>query len=128
MTDIIKATIVTADVPNANGRTYARATLEKAVEAQKHTRTWVTLGMPNGSQVDLSEIAGQAGNWAWHGDDLVAEIAIMDTPRGRMVKEILEAKDDFDYRPAGYGKVDEAGNVTDFRFVSIGVLAKGTGA
>lgn len=129
MTDIIKAVIAIADVPNANGRTYSRDTLEKAVEHQrKKERTWVTLGMPNGNQVDLSEIAGQAGNWSWDGDNLIAEIAIMDTPRGKLVQELLDAKSEFDFRPAGFGKVDTAGCVTDFRFISIGALAKGSGA
>jgi Prohead core protein serine protease len=125
---IIKATILTADTPNANGRTYARDTLERAVaEQEKKGRTWVTLGMPKGNQVDLAEIAGQAGNWSWDGDNLIAEIAIMDTPRGALVKELLAAGE-CDYRSAGYGEVDRDGKVTNFRFISIGVLQKGTGA
>ena len=129
MNDVIRATIAVADVANANGRIYSRHALEKAVaEQNRKGRTWVTLGMPNGSKIDLSEIAGQAGNWSWDGDNLIAEIAIMDTPRGALVKELLGSDGECDYRPAGYGQVDAAGVVTNFRFISIGVLAKGSGA
>ena len=129
MTDIIRATIVVADTPNANGRTYPRHTLERAVAEQNgKSRTWVTLGMPNGNKIDLSEIVGQAGNWSWDGDRLVAEIALMDTPRGALVKELISTDGELDYRPAGYGQIDAAGIVTNFRFISIGALRKGNGA
>ena len=124
----IVARIQEADKPNSNGRIYPREALEKAVaEQQKKGRTWVTLGMPGRNVVDLNEIAGQAGNWSWDGDTLCAEIAVMDTPRGKLVKEMLETVQP-DYRFAGMGDVSEDGVVTNFRIMSIGVLAPGSGA
>ena len=129
MNDIIKAVIIAADTLNANGRIYPRGALEKTVAGEvRKGRTWVTLGMPRGARLELDEIVGQAGNWSWDGDNLQAEIVLMSTPRGEEVKALLEAKNEFDYRPAGIGEVDKDGVVTNFRFISIGMLAKGTGA
>jgi len=125
----IVARIQEADRPNSNGRVYPRKALEKAIEEQsKKDRTWVTLGMPSGTSVELDKIVGQAGNWSWDGDMLCAEIAIMATPCGEVVKKMLEDSIQPDYRFAGIGQVSEDGVISDYRIISIGVLAPGTGA
>ncbi len=125
---IIVARIQEADKPNANGRIYPREVLEKAIADQEAKgRTWVTLGMQGSTTVDLSEVAGQAGNWHWDGDTLCAEIAVMDTPKGKIVKELLESVQP-DYRFAGIGTVNPDGTISDYRITSVGVLAPGSGA
>lgn len=130
MTPIV-ARIQVADTPNSNGRVYPRDVLEKAIEEQsKKDRTWVVMGMPEGAGtgVDLAKIVGQAGNWSWDGDMLCAEIAVMDTPQGRILKQMLNESLQPDYRFAGIGQVSPDGVISDYRIVSIGVLAPGTGA
>lgn len=129
----INAKLVVADEKNANGRIYPREHLEKAVaEQSKKDRTWVTLGMCEGTTVEVEKIAGQAGEFYWDGNTLCAKVVLMETPMGKIAKQLIDnfQKNSIsaDYRLAGVGNIDEDGVVTDYRMSYVAMLAPGTGA
>lgn len=131
MNNIIKARIVQADVPNANGRTYPREVLEaamKQVELSGQNRLFATLGMPEGATISLTEICAIVGNLAFDEENfLVGDVIPLQTPNGDHLKEMLAAGLKFDYRLAGIGTIEE-NVVRDFKFMAIGVLPEGTGS
>jgi len=125
---MIKVRLVQADVPNANGRVYPRDVLESALKAIQKNRLFAQFGMPEGTSIDLLEIAASVGNFSFDDEGfLCAELIALETPKGKVLTESLVSTE-FDYRPAGIGRVDKNGVITDYRFTSIGVLSKGSGA
>jgi hypothetical protein len=120
----IFARICQADVPNSAGRIYPRAVLEKI--ATKNV--YATLGMPEGTAVEMEKVAALVGNWSFDSEGyLVGEVAVMGTASGQVLMETVKSGGGWDYRLAGIGTVQD-NVVSDFRVISIGVVPKGQGS
>ncbi len=120
-------TILKADVPNANGRIYPRATVEQMVKQCKanQNRIFGTIGMPEGNTLDIAEISHSVNNLRITEDgDLVGDVMVLDTPKGEVMKELLTQRT-YDFRTAGIGKIDENGVVSDIQLISISMVSDG---
>jgi hypothetical protein len=122
--------IAEADTPNKNQRVYPREELEKITKME---RVFVTMGYCEGASVNLDQVVGQVGNFKF--DDkgnLLAELAIMKTPNGKIIEELIAAGSQFDYRTAGIATLepqeDGTSVVRDFRPAYVAVLPSGSGA
>lgn len=110
----MKITILECDKPNKNGRIYPKELFEKGVNDSK--TVYGKIGMVEGDGViDLSKISHKVDFIQLEGDILVGELTILDTPEGKILKDMnsmngVDISNNF--RPAGMGnirRVEEGG-------------------
>jgi hypothetical protein len=91
----LKGIIQKANTKNQNKRIYPRAILAREVEnygkAIKERRAFGELDHPERSTVNLSEVSHLVTNAWWDGDDVMGEIEVLPTPKGKILEAILEA-------------------------------------
>ena len=85
-----------AGAQNQNGRVYDRAILER--EVQKYMENFVKVGNaygeldhPESPIVSLKNASHVVTELWWEGDDLMGTMALLDTPSGNIVKNIIQA-------------------------------------
>ena len=123
-------TVLRVDHPNSNKRIYPRAVIEKAITeidgpllGEFFDGTW---SRPIPSQLDKA--SHEVTKIYLDGDYLMAEIKPLNTPQGRLLKNLLCDKAEFSFRPAGTAsgcRVDLYGNCVigrNYKFVSIDVM------
>ena len=130
MTELhLTGTFLEADKPNANGRVYPRAVLEDIARQikEKDGRVFGQVGFPEGTSVDLSKVSHIVGDVHVNEQgELIGKIIPLKTPAGEILTSLLEDfkknKVNYGFRPAGIGKVDENGVVSDYRLISIDLV------
>lgn len=92
---IVKGVIQRADVPNQNGRVYPKALLEreesKYIPKMKERRAFGELDHPDSNTINLKNVSHILIETWWEGNDLCGKSEILDTPSGRILKELLKA-------------------------------------
>lgn len=119
--------VLQADKPTPNGHVYPEAVLRSAVEkAQKLVETGRWLGNADGkTPVVLSEVTHKITALRMEGTAMVAEIEFLDTPRGLMAQQMLDAVGEslpgarVRLVPSGRGSTTQAGVVEDYVLESI---------
>ena len=91
----IKGTFLQADVKNRNGRIYPMAILEKEVgrynkEFIQKKRAFGELGHPDGPTVNLERVSHMITDLYPDGKNFIGEAKIMDTPYGKIVKNLID--------------------------------------
>ena len=111
--------VAKADVANGNKRLYPRAVLEAAVadfKALPPRAMYGQMGMPTSSVMQLSMASHIVTDLKMVGDYLVAEIELIATPHGVILKQLMETPDTVAFRTAGVGN----GQVNDDGVLIIG--------
>jgi hypothetical protein len=112
-TKIFKAEICVADVPNRNGRVYPRRVLEEQVAKwkQKAQNRLIFGGIEPKVAPMLSDASHLVTDIFMDGDKLTAEVEMIDTPSGRVLKKLLDDGVSVKFNMAGIGtaKKDEKG-------------------
>ncbi len=119
MDKLIVASIATGGVPTSNGRTYSTETLQKAVD------TWNGIKSPKfgviGNDtsditrgINLDRVALSVLNVKMDENDVIATMRVLDTPKGKILQDLLRGDVGVRYVTAGMGQIDENRNVTDF--------------
>ena len=104
-----------ADVKNQNGRKYPREILEREVQNyQKQIAERVSVGQldhPVDSVINLSDACHIITDLHWEGQDVVGTLEVLPTPKGNIVKQLLEAgvKIGISSRAVGETKKDTEG-------------------
>jgi len=85
-----------SDVKNLNGRVYPRQVMQEAVdaaqEAIKDGRFIAELEHPSSLKVNIAEIAAKVESLSMLGDgSVVGEMTILDTPKGKIIKELVDS-------------------------------------
>lgn len=92
---LVPAIIQRADAVNQNKRIYPRAILEREVEnyrkAVMEGRATGELDHPDSSIVSLENVSHVIRDIGWQGNDVVGTIEILNTPKGRIAQELMEA-------------------------------------
>ena len=91
----IKGVFMEADVKNRNNRMYPMAVLEKEVkrynrEYIQQKRAFGELGHPDGPTVNLERVSHLITKLYPDGKQFVGEAKIMDTPFGKIVKNLID--------------------------------------
>jgi hypothetical protein len=91
----IKGTFLQADVKNRNGRIYPMEILAKEVtrynkEFIQKKRAFGELGHPDGPTVNLERVSHMITDLYPDGKNFVGEAKIMDTPYGKIVKNLID--------------------------------------
>ena len=91
----IRGIFLQSEIKNRNGRVYPKETLAKEVsrynrEFVEQKRAFGELGHPDGPTVNLERVSHMITNLYPDGNNFVGEAKIMDTPYGKIVKNLID--------------------------------------
>ena len=110
----IRGPFMQAEVKNRNGRIYPMPVLEK--EVAKYNRNFIRekrafgeLGHPDGPTVNLERVSHITTSLVPDGKNFLGEAKIMDTPMGKIVKNLMDEDCKLGVSSRGMGSLDERG-------------------
>lgn len=105
-----------ADAKNGNGRIYPRHILKREVENYKklvgEKRALGELDHPDDSVVNLKNVSHMVVDVWWNGDDVMGKIKLLDTPSGRIAKDLISSGCTLGISSRAMGSVREANGTT----------------
>ena len=116
----IRGIFMQADVKNRNGRIYPYDILAKEVTKYnknfiKENRAFGELGHPDGPTVNLERVSHMITDLHPDGKDFIGEAKIMDTPMGKIVKNLMDEGAKLGVSSRGMGSLDEKGGTNYVR-------------
>ena len=110
----IRGPFMQAEVKNRNGRVYPMKVLSKEVEKYnknfvQQNRAFGELGHPDGPTVNLERVSHRITSLRPDGQNFIGEAKIMDTPMGKIVKNLMDEECKLGVSSRGMGSLDERG-------------------
>ena len=124
--------IQTADKKNGNGRVYPEKVLKKEIDNYQRViadnRATGELDHPDDSVINLKNVSHMITECWWEGKDVMGKIKVLDTPSGRILKDLINAGVKLGISSRGLGSVTESmGNITveeDFQLICFDIVAE----
>jgi hypothetical protein len=114
---IVKGVLQRAEAKNQNGRIYPKEILDREIRkyaaaniAQR--RALGELDHPDSSVVNLSNVSHNILEVHWSGDDVIGTVEVLNTPAGKILKELFEAGITLGISSRGMGSVKNLGENT----------------
>ena len=109
---VVQGVLQRASAKNQNGRVYPKQILQReCVRYQKEYidqhRALVELDHPESSIVNLNNVSHNVLKIWWNGDDLMGAVQILETPSGKILKELFKAGITLGISSRGLGSVKE---------------------
>ena len=123
----------TADKQNGNGRVYPYNVLKREMgnyeKIVKDDRACGELDHPDDSVVNLKNVSHIVTDIWWEGKDVMGKLKVLDTPSGRILKDLVNAGVKLGISSRGLGSVTEGldGKVTvenDFQLICFDVVSE----
>ena len=112
----IEGVFLQGDITNRNGRMYPVSTLEREVE--KYNENFISkgralgeLGHPDGPIINLDRVSHLITSLKREGNNFVGKARILDTPMGRVAKELLDEGVKLGVSSRGLGSIKEQNGV-----------------
>ena len=107
----IRGIFMQADVKNRNGRVYPMEILQKEVTKYnknfiRENRAFGELGHPEGPTVNLERVSHMITELHPDGKNFIGEAKIMDTPMGKIVKNLMDEGAKLGVSSRGMGSLD----------------------
>ncbi len=114
---IVKGVLQRAEAKNQNGRIYPKPILEREIKKYSATniaqrRALGELDHRDSSVVNLSNVSHNIMEVHWKGDDVVGTVEILNTPAGKILKELFEAGITLGISSRGLGTTQTIGENT----------------
>ena len=111
----IKGVFMQAETKNRNGRVYPLDVLQKEVarynkELVESKRAFGELGHPEGPTVNLDRVSHMIEELVPEGNNIIGKAKILDTPNGKIVKELINAGAKLGVSSRGMGTLEKKGN------------------
>ena len=108
----IKGIFLQADIKNRNGRVYPMEVLQKEVGKYnknfiEQKRAFGELGHPDGPTVNLERVSHMITSLKEDGKNFIGEAKIMDTPMGKIVKNLMDEGAKLGVSSRGMGSLDQ---------------------
>ena len=108
----IKGIFLQADIKNRNGRVYPMEVLEKEVGRYNkkfinEKRAYGELGHPDGPTVNLERVSHMVTELYPDGKNFIGEAKIMETPMGKIVKNIMDEGGKLGVSSRGMGSLNQ---------------------
>ncbi len=104
--------IQTAEKQNGNGRVYPDKVLKREIENYqkiiKDNRASGELDHPDDSVINLKNVSHMVTDCWWEGKDVMGKIKVLDTPSGRILKDLINAGVKLGISSRGLGSVRES--------------------
>ena len=108
----IKGIFMQADIKNRNGRIYPMEVLEK--EVSRYNKNFIgekracgELGHPDGPTVNLERVSHLVTSLTPDGKNFIGEAKIMETPMGKIVKNLMDEGAKLGVSSRGMGSLDQ---------------------
>jgi len=115
----IRGVFMQADIKNRNGRVYPVDTLAK--EVKRYTETFINkkrafgeLGHPDGPTVNLERVSHMITSLKGEGKNFIGEAKVMDTPYGKIVKNLIDEGAQLGVSSRGMGSISNGRVGKDF--------------
>ena len=113
------------DTPNGNGRVYSKKVLQREIENYwklvKERRALGELDHPDDSVINLKNASHLVTDMGWDGPALMGKVEILDTPSGKILRNLAESGVTLGISSRGLGSVrEERGRVMvedDFQLI-----------
>lgn len=120
--------LMQADVRNGNKRVYPLQEIQRAVEQiQEHIKNghyiMGELNHPDSLSINLANVSHAITEIRMDGTNAVGKCKLLNTPMGNIAKGILEGGIKLGVSSRGTGNVTNEGQVSDFNFVTIDIVA-----
>ena len=117
---------------NGNGRIYRKETLQREVEnyqkAIQERRALGELDHPDDSVVNLKNCSHLMTKMWWDGESVMGKIEVLDTPSGKILKELVRAGIKLGISSRGLGSVNEKNGETivedDFQLICFDMVSE----
>ena len=124
--------IQTADKKNGNGRSYPFKVLKREIDNYsnviKDNRALGELDHPDDSVINLRNVSHIVTDVWWEGKDVMGKIKVLDTPSGRILKDLINAGVKLGISSRGLGSVKESmGNTVvreDFELICFDIVSE----
>jgi len=125
--------IQTAGKKNGNGRVYPKKVLEKEIanyqKIIRDNRATGELDHPEDSVINLKNVSHIIVECWWQGDDVMGKIKVLDTPSGRILKDLINAGVKLGISSRGLGSVNESYDGTihvneDFQLICFDIVSE----
>ena len=108
----IRGIFMQSDIKNRNGRVYPQEVLAKEVAKYNknfitQNRAFVELGHPDGPTVNLERVSHMITKLAPDGKNFIGEAKIMDTPMGKIVKNLMDEGARLGVSSRGMGSLEQ---------------------
>jgi hypothetical protein len=112
----IKGVFMQAEIKNRNGRMYPQHVLEKEVgrynkEYVNQKRAFGELGHPDGPTVNLERVSHMITKLYPDGKNFIGEAKVMDTPYGKIVKNLIDEGAKLGVSSRGMGSLEPKGKM-----------------
>jgi len=122
----------TADKQNGNGRVYPYEVLKREMENYnkivEDNRACGELDHPDDSVVNLKNVSHIITKIWWEGKDVLGKIKVLDTPSGRILKDLVKAGVKLGISSRGLGSVTESAGQTiveaDFQLICFDMVSE----
>ncbi len=122
----------TADKKNGNGRSYPYKVLKREIDNYKKVvqdnRACGELDHPDDSVINLKNVSHIVTDCWWEGKDVMGKIKVLDTPSGRILKDLVKAGVKLGISSRGLGSVKEAMGATvvqeDFELICFDIVSE----
>ena len=128
----IEGVLMQSETKNLNGRVYPGAVMSKEVgrynkEYVEQNRAMGELGHPEGPTVNLERVSHIIKDLRLEGNDVYGRAKILDTPYGKIVKNLMDEGAKLGVSSRGMGSLKEQDGVNvvqeDFMLASVDVVA-----
>ena len=124
--------IQTADKKNGNGRSYPFKVLKREMDNYKKlvedNRACGELDHPDDSVINLKNVSHIVTDCWWEGKDVMGKIKVLDTPSGRILKDLINAGVKLGISSRGLGSVKESMGSTvvqeDFELICFDIVSE----
>lgn len=128
----LRGVMMESDTQNRNGRIYEGKILKK--ETSRYINEYVNknralgeLNHPSGPTVNLDRVSHMITNLKENGKQIIGEAKIIDTPMGKIVKNLIDAGAKLGVSSRGMGSLEKRGGVNyvkeDFTLAAIDIVA-----
>lgn len=117
-THFIEGVFLQSNLKNRNGRMYPKEVMQKEVarytkESIEKNRAYGELGHPDGPTVNLDRVSHMIVGLREDGDNYIGKAKILDTPMGRIVKELIDEGASLGVSSRGLGSLKERNGVNE---------------
>ena len=122
----------TCEKKNGNGRVYPCRVLEREIKNYKKiisdNRALGELDHPDDSVINLRNASHIVTDMWWEGKDVMGKIKVLDTPSGRILKDLINAGVKLGISSRGLGSVKESMGITevqdDFELICFDIVSE----
>jgi hypothetical protein len=117
---------------NGNGRVYRKETLEREMKNYQkpinERRSLGELDHPDDSVINLKNASHLVVKTWWQGESVMGKIEVLDTPSGRILKDLIKANVKLGISSRGLGTVKEVAGQTmvedDFQLICFDIVSE----